>query len=211
MEVVSVLTQQQIEVTMIIREDRIWKRFFTPEMSRAFESYFAARGVRFVKEAKLKKFRGEDVVEAVELEDGSALGCEMVVAGIGVRPVTEFLADSGIEVADGVMVNEYLETNVPRIFAAGDVANYQDLLFRKRRRVEHWDNAVAQGQHCGRIMMGSAPHSSTFRISFRMFSISRTSFGAILRRRSKSSTGATCRAAALASGGSAKGASLRHS
>ncbi|MGH9455673.1 MAG: oxidoreductase C-terminal domain-containing protein, partial [Terriglobia bacterium] len=71
-----------------------------------------------------------------------------------VRPVTEVLAGSGIEAADGVMVNEYLETNRPDIFAAGDVANYQDVLFGKRRRVEHWDNAVSQGQYCARVLMG---------------------------------------------------------
>jgi 3-phenylpropionate/trans-cinnamate dioxygenase ferredoxin reductase subunit len=71
-----------------------------------------------------------------------------------VRPVTELFANSGIEVADGVMVNEYLETSAPGIFAAGDIANYQDVLFQKRRRVEHWDNAVSQGQYCARALMG---------------------------------------------------------
>ena len=70
------------------------------------------------------------------------------------RPVTGFLAGSGIEVGDGVTVNEYLETSRSDIYAAGDVANYPDLLFEKRRRVEHWDNAVAQGQHCARTLMG---------------------------------------------------------
>ena len=74
----------------------------------------------------------------------------MVVAGVGVRPVTEILAGSGIEAGDGVMVNEYLETRRPWHLAAGDVANYPDMLFDKRRRVEHWDNAVSQGQHCAR-------------------------------------------------------------
>ena len=70
------------------------------------------------------------------------------------RPVTDVVAKSGIEVGDGVVVNEYLETNVPGIYAAGDVASYQDTLFGKRRRVEHWDNAVSQGQHCARALMG---------------------------------------------------------
>jgi NADPH-dependent 2,4-dienoyl-CoA reductase/sulfur reductase-like enzyme len=90
----------------------------------------------------------------VELADGTVVGCDMLVVGVGVRPVTEFLAGSGIEVSDGVMVNEYLETSVPGIFAAGDVANYPDLIFGKRRRVEHWDNAVSQGQYCARTLMG---------------------------------------------------------
>jgi NADPH-dependent 2,4-dienoyl-CoA reductase/sulfur reductase-like enzyme len=77
-----------------------------------------------------------------------------MVAGIGVQPVTGFAAKSGIEVNDGVVVNEYLETKVPGIYAAGDVASYQDTLFGKRRRVEHWDNAVSQGQHCARALLG---------------------------------------------------------
>jgi NADPH-dependent 2,4-dienoyl-CoA reductase/sulfur reductase-like enzyme len=76
------------------------------------------------------------------------------VAGVGVQPVTEFLASSSIDLSDGVVVNEYLETNRLDIYAAGDVANYKDLLFGKRRRVEHWDNAVSQGQHCATLLMG---------------------------------------------------------
>jgi NADPH-dependent 2,4-dienoyl-CoA reductase/sulfur reductase-like enzyme len=93
-------------------------------------------------------------VNAAVLADGQNVSCDLVVAGIGVRPVTEFLDGSGIEVADGVRVNEYLETNQRNILAAGDVANYQDVLFGKRRRAEHWDNAVSQGQYCARALMG---------------------------------------------------------
>jgi NADPH-dependent 2,4-dienoyl-CoA reductase/sulfur reductase-like enzyme len=78
----------------------------------------------------------------------------MVVAGIGVVPATEMLTTSGLHVEDGVMVNEYLQTSQPEVFAAGDVANYEDVLFGKRRRVEHWDNAVSQGQYCARTLMG---------------------------------------------------------
>jgi NADPH-dependent 2,4-dienoyl-CoA reductase/sulfur reductase-like enzyme len=154
MEVASALTQKGVEVTMVLNEDRIWKRFFTLEISNFFEGYYAARGVRFVKRATVAGLRGEGAVSAVVLGDGQAISCEMVVAGIGVRPATGLLAGSGIEVGDGVIVNEYLETSQPGIYAAGDVANYPDLLFGKRRRVEHWDNAVSQGQYCARALMG---------------------------------------------------------
>jgi NADPH-dependent 2,4-dienoyl-CoA reductase/sulfur reductase-like enzyme len=154
MEVASVLAQKGIETTMVLREDRIWKQFFSPEMSRFFEAYYAARGVRFVKLAAVRELRGDGVVNSLVTGDGQAVACEMVVAGIGVRPATEMLVNSGIEVADGVTVNEYLEASQPGILAAGDVANYQDVLFGKRRRVEHWDNAVSQGQYCARALMG---------------------------------------------------------
>jgi NADPH-dependent 2,4-dienoyl-CoA reductase/sulfur reductase-like enzyme len=154
MEVASVLAQKQIETTMVLREDRIWKQFFSQEMSRFFETYYAARGVRFQKTASIAGIQGTGAVNGVTLTTGQSLPCDMVVAGIGVRPATDFLASSGIEVKDGVMVNQYLETNRPGIYAAGDIANYQDVLFGKRRRVEHWDNAVAQGQHCARLLTG---------------------------------------------------------
>jgi NADPH-dependent 2,4-dienoyl-CoA reductase/sulfur reductase-like enzyme len=154
MEVTSVLAQKGIETTMVLPDDRIWKRFFTAPMSRFFEEYYTARGVRFAKNNKVVELKGAGTVESAVLQNGEAAPCDMVVAGIGVKPVTELLANSGIEVADGVAVNEYLETSRRDIYAAGDVASYYDVLFGKHRRAEHWDNAVSQGQHCARVLAG---------------------------------------------------------
>ena len=154
MEVAAVLAQKGAEVVMILSDNRISKRLFSTQMSGFFEDYYASRGVRLLKNATITGIRGDRTVRAAVLGDGQAVDCEMVVAGIGVRPATGMLANSGIETGDGVMVNEYLETNQPGIYAAGDVANYYDVIFEKRRRVEHWDNAVSQGQHCARALMG---------------------------------------------------------
>jgi NADPH-dependent 2,4-dienoyl-CoA reductase/sulfur reductase-like enzyme len=154
MEVTSVLAQKGIATTMILRDERIWKQFFTPEMSGFFETYYSQRGVNFIKQAKVTELRGDGIIKSVVLESNRAIECDMVVAGIGVQPVTEPVANSGIKVADGLVVNEYLETKLHDIYAAGDVANYQDTLFSKQRRVEHWDNAVSQGQYCARTLLG---------------------------------------------------------
>lgn len=154
MEVASVLAQKGLETTMIVREDRIWGRLFTPAMSGFFEKYYAARGVRFVKQARIEALQGKTSVESVLLQGNHAVPCELVVAGVGVQPVTDPVAVGRIEVTDGVVVNDYLETAVPGIFAAGDVANYRDTLFDRRRRVEHWDNAVSQGRHAARLLSG---------------------------------------------------------
>ena len=142
MEVAAVLAQKGIATRMVWREDRMGKRLFTPAMSRWFEDYYVARGVELVKNAQPSDLRGRDG--------------DLVVAGIGVVPVTEPFAASGIQVEDGLVVNEYLETRVPGIYAAGDVANYPDMLFGKRRRVEHWDNAVSQGRHAARTLLGDS-------------------------------------------------------
>jgi NADPH-dependent 2,4-dienoyl-CoA reductase/sulfur reductase-like enzyme len=154
MEVAAVLAQKGIDTTMILRSGRIWDRLFTPEMSKFFEAYYTARGVKFERNASIESFGGDGAVNSVRLAGGRSIPTDIVVAGIGVQPVTEFLASSGIELSDGVVVNEYLETSRADIYAAGDVANYNDLLFGKRRRVEHWDNAVSQGQYCARRLMG---------------------------------------------------------
>jgi NADPH-dependent 2,4-dienoyl-CoA reductase/sulfur reductase-like enzyme len=151
MEVAAVLAQKGVDTTMVLREDRIWKSFFTPEMSSFFERYYSDRGVRFAKQTSVSEFSRD----RVQLANGQSVACDIVVAGVGVEPVTEVLAGSGINVDNGVTVNEYLETNQPGVYAAGDVANYMDVIFGKRRRVEHWDNAVSQGQHCARLLTGT--------------------------------------------------------
>lgn len=154
MEVASVLAQKGIETTMIIQEDRVWKRVFTPELSASFERYYGARGVHLIKQATVAALEGKEAVRSVVLADGRKVSCDLVVAGIGAIPNTELLAGSSIALGDGVIVNEYLETSQPGVYAAGDIANYPDAIFEKRRRVEHWDNAVAQGQHWARVVQG---------------------------------------------------------
>jgi len=156
MEVTAVLAQKGIEVTMVLNDDRIWKRLFTPEMSNFFEGYYAGKGVRIQKSRAVKELQGDATVRSAVLSDGQAIVCDLVVAGIGVEPAIELASSGGLEVGDGILVNEFLQSSHSDIFAAGDVANYEDILFGKRRRVEHWDNAVSQGQYCARSLMGDA-------------------------------------------------------
>ncbi|HEV2177138.1 MAG TPA: FAD/NAD(P)-binding oxidoreductase [Terriglobia bacterium] len=154
MEVASVLAQKKIETTIVIQSDRVWDRVFTPAMSAFFEPYYQERGVKLIKQASVAAFEGQEAVQSVRLADGRKLPCDLVVAGVGALPVTELFAKSGIAVNNGVVVNEYLETAHPGVYAAGDMANYPDPLFGKRRRVEHWDNAVSQGEHAAQMMLG---------------------------------------------------------
>jgi len=154
MEVAAVFAQKGIEVAMVLNEERVFKRLFSPEMSSFFESYYTAKGVRLIKSMSVTEFRGDGAVNSAVLGDKQTIQCDLVVAGIGVQPSVEVVTNSALDIGDGILVNEYLQTSYSGIFAAGDVANYQDLLFGKRRRVEHWDNAVSQGQYCAGSLMG---------------------------------------------------------
>jgi len=144
MEVAAVLAQKNIETTLILREDRVWNRVFTAPMSEFFERYYVSRGIQLLKGESVARLEGKDRVSGAVLSSGRKIPCDLVVAGIGTTPVGELFTNSGLTAENGVVVNEYLETKLPGIFAAGDVANYLDIIFDKRRRVEHWDNAVSQ-------------------------------------------------------------------
>ena len=153
MEVASVLSQKNIDTSLILREDRVWGRVFTGAMSEFFERYYLSRGVKLLKNESVASLQGGDRIDVLLLS-GRKISCDMVVAGVGAAPVTDLFAKSGLAIENGIAVNEYLETNQSRISAAGDVANYVDKVFGKRRRVEHWDNAVSQGQHWASMIFG---------------------------------------------------------
>ena len=154
MEVASVLAQKNIQTTLVIREERVWSRFFTPVMSAFFEQYYTTRGVRIVKQARVATLEGKDRVQAVLLSNNDKISCDLVVVGVGAVPVTELLEKTVVAIDNGIVVNEYLESSCAGIYAAGDIANYPNTIFGKRRRVEHWDNAVSQGQHWARVVLG---------------------------------------------------------
>jgi len=154
MEVAAVLAQKNIETTLILREDRVWSRVFTAPMSEFFERYYISRGVQLLKRESVVRLEGKGRVTTAVLSSGRTIPCDLVVAGVGATPVSELFTNTGLAVENGVVVNEYLETNQRGIFAAGDVANYLDIIFHKRRRVEHWDNAVSQGQHWAALVRG---------------------------------------------------------
>ena len=105
-------------------------------------------------EDKVAAFEGRERVQCVVTEAGLRIECDFVVIGIGIEPVTDWLEDSGIHVDNGVLVDEYCETNVSGIFAAGDVANHYHPVFDRRMRVEHWQNAIKQGAAAARNMLG---------------------------------------------------------
>jgi NADPH-dependent 2,4-dienoyl-CoA reductase/sulfur reductase-like enzyme len=91
----------------------------------------------------------------VETKSGLCVEAELAVVGVGVVPNVDFLADSGLPLDNGVLVNQRFETRAPGVFAAGDVANFFDPLYGRQRRIEHWSNANYQGTEAGKVLAGS--------------------------------------------------------
>lgn len=155
MEASAVLASQGLDVTLVYPEERLMERLFTPAMSLFFEKYFRERGVSLLSNSKPVRFIGQEHLEGVMLNTGDVLPADAMVMGIGVEPATGMLQGTilNLQNDEGVVVNKYLETNLPGIYAAGDVANYFDTLNNKRQRIEHWQNAVEQGKHAARTMI----------------------------------------------------------
>lgn len=100
------------------------------------------------------EFRGTERVEAVVANDGTVLPADAVVVGVGARPNTQLAEAAGLPVEGGVLVDEFLRTADPDIFAAGDVANAHNPFYGRRVRVEHWANAQDQGSAVAHSILG---------------------------------------------------------
>jgi 3-phenylpropionate/trans-cinnamate dioxygenase ferredoxin reductase component len=102
----------------------------------------------------VEAFEGGEAVERVRTSDGDVIECDFVVVGVGVQPRIQLAERAGLEVDNGILVDEHLETSVPGVFAAGDVANARHPFYGERIRVEHWGNALEQGPVAARAMLG---------------------------------------------------------
>jgi 3-phenylpropionate/trans-cinnamate dioxygenase ferredoxin reductase subunit len=152
-EVAASLRQRGLEVHVVAGGAAPLDRVLGEDVGRVLEAIHRDHGVEMTFGDQVVGFDGDERVEAVRTASGLVLGCDLVVLGLGVEPVTGFLDGSGIQVDDGVLVDERCRASVDGVFAAGDVAKHQHPLFGLVR-TEHWNNARAQGRAAALNMMG---------------------------------------------------------
>jgi NADPH-dependent 2,4-dienoyl-CoA reductase/sulfur reductase-like enzyme/predicted acylesterase/phospholipase RssA len=156
MELAATFTESDIKCTVIAHEELLYSKLNSSEISQFFYDYYSERGVKFIFDDSLSKISGRKGVTSVVTESGRRIPCDILAIGIGVTPEKGFLEGSGIETdnENGILTNEYLETNVEGVYAAGDVTYTYNPVFGTRMRTEHWDNAVKQGRTAAKNMMG---------------------------------------------------------
>ena len=155
-EVAATLRSQGNEVAMVFPDGGITDRLFPPDMSADINDYFRKQGVQILNGESVSDIELTDDGSVVITKSGLRLSADRVVAGIGIKPSTDLAESIGLTVDNGIIVDRYLRTDRPAIFAAGDVANYPDAILGGRRRVEHADAARAMGRAAGRNMAGAA-------------------------------------------------------
>ncbi|MBT9258805.1 MAG: FAD-dependent oxidoreductase [Clostridiales bacterium] len=154
-EMAAALTMIGVKVTMIFPETGIMERVFPPELSRFLVDYYREKGVTVLAEDTVKEAHSHGDHLHVRTARGEEAQGQAAILGLGIRPRVELGEKAGLKVEDGLVVDEYLRTSHPDIYAAGDVAFYPDPQGKGRLRVEHEDNAKRQGKLAGRNMAGA--------------------------------------------------------
>jgi 3-phenylpropionate/trans-cinnamate dioxygenase ferredoxin reductase component len=155
-ELAASLTQRGLSVTVIEALPRIWQRFAEEQLSSYIQRYCSDRGVVFRTETSVAALEGDGRVSAVVTVAGESLPAGLVCIGVGIRPNVELASAAGLALDNGIVVDEFLRSSDPNIYAAGDVINYFDAIAGKRRRVEHWGHAEYSGQVAGKNMAGAS-------------------------------------------------------
>lgn len=166
------LIKLNCEVTVVEMMERLLPRQLDEKASMIFEEKVFESGIKVIKGVKTTALIGEENISSVELSDGTKLPCDLVLYSIGVRAQTELAEKANLNINRGILVNEFMQTSNPNIYAAGDCAEYEGINYAI------WPEAIAQGKIAGKNAIGTReayatviPFNIYSGINMRLFSI----------------------------------------
>ncbi|MEK7213598.1 MAG: FAD-dependent oxidoreductase [Patescibacteria group bacterium] len=154
-EMTDLLKLAGLETTIVLRESYFWEPTLDEASGKMIEQVLLKAGIKIIKNTEVIEIIGKENVEGIILKDGTKIPCEMIVVGIGVIPCEmNWLKEAGVNTKCGILANEFLETNIPDIWTAGDIAEYKDLILEENIQLGNWVNAHEQGRIAGLNMLG---------------------------------------------------------
>lgn len=146
LEVAAVAIKAGLDVTVLEMEQRILQRVTTAAMSEYYHGVHTQAGVKIQCNAAATEILGEHRVEAVKCRDGAEIPADVVIIGAGILPTTDLAEAAGLDVDNGILVDERCRTSDPNIYAVGDCTNHPSPLLQRRLRLESVPNANDQGK-----------------------------------------------------------------
>lgn len=142
------------EVTVLVKEPFFWDGKLDEDSAKVLTAVLLRNGVKIMTNEEVDYFDGQGKVSKVVTKSGKQIDTDVVGIGIGIKSDLDFLKHSGINIGRALLTNEYLETNLPDVFAAGDCAEFRDVVFDRQHVLGNWANATAQGSAVGKTMAG---------------------------------------------------------
>ena len=154
LEVAASAVKKGMEVTVVEMEGRVMSRTVDPIVSEYFDTLHRNNGVKIILGAALKKFEGETKVKRVVCNEGRSLDADGAVVGVGIVPNQELAKSAGLKCNNGILVDEFGQTEDPYIFACGDCTNHPNLHLNKNIRLESVHNALEQAKTVASSLLG---------------------------------------------------------
>jgi 3-phenylpropionate/trans-cinnamate dioxygenase ferredoxin reductase component len=155
-EIAAALAMNGKEVVMLFPKEAIGSHAFPADLARFLNGFYREKGVEVLAGETVSGLETQTKKLDVRTSGGQEITVDGVIAGIGIEPDVRLAEGAGLEVGNGIVVDEFLRTSSPDVYAAGDVANFYNPDLDKRLRVEHEDNANTMGLLAGRNMVGAA-------------------------------------------------------
>jgi NADPH-dependent 2,4-dienoyl-CoA reductase/sulfur reductase-like enzyme len=159
-EVAASLRLRGLDVTVVEMGERLMPALSSDELSAQLADLYREHGVELALGDSIEELHGHGkLLAGARLASGQDVEAYLAVVGVGVQPNVDVVEGTGVEIDNGIVVDEGFRTSVEDVYAIGDVAQFPDPVAGHRRRIEHWSNAHAQGAYLGRALAGSrAPY-----------------------------------------------------
>ncbi|MBI3341617.1 FAD-dependent oxidoreductase, partial [Candidatus Curtissbacteria bacterium] len=139
-------------VTVLVKEPFFWDGKLDEDSAKVLTDVLERNGVKILTGEEVDRFEGQGKVSKVVTKSGKQIDADVVGIGIGIKSDLAFLKYSGINIGRAILTNEYLETNLMDVYAAGDCAEFHDVVFDRQHIMGNWANATSQGSVVGKTM-----------------------------------------------------------
>jgi 3-phenylpropionate/trans-cinnamate dioxygenase ferredoxin reductase subunit len=153
-EIAAALNINKVDVTMIFPESYLVQRVFPEYLGRAIQQTYVKKGVKILPQDRPVSFTQKGGRFLTHTNNGKQIESDLLVVGIGISPAVDLAEKADLQIDNGIVVNQFLQTSHPDIYAAGDNAFFPYSALGQKMRVEHWDNALNQGKWAGSNMAG---------------------------------------------------------